>query len=40
MMSEEKYNPDFIEEMNEIKKEKPIPIKKREDLFDGDDNDE
>ncbi len=29
-----KYNPEFIEEMNEIKKEEPITVAKYEDLFD------
>ena len=29
------YNPEFIEEMNEIKKEKPIAVVKCEDLFNG-----
>lgn len=28
------YNPEFVEEMNEIKKEKPITVAKYEDLFD------
>lgn len=28
------YNPDFVKEMNEIKKEKPVPMNKYEDLFD------
>ena len=28
------YNPEFIEEMKEIEKEKPIAIAKYEDLFD------
>lgn len=30
----DKYNSDFIKEMNDIKKEKSINIKEREDLFD------
>lgn len=28
------YNPEFVEEMNEIKKEKPITVAKYGDLFD------
>ena len=28
------YNPEFVEEMNEIKKEEPIAVAKYEDLFD------
>ena len=28
------YNPDFVKEMNEIKKEKSINIEKYRDLFD------
>jgi hypothetical protein len=28
------YNPDFVKEMNEIKKEKPITVAKYGDLFD------
>jgi hypothetical protein len=28
------YNPKFVKEMNEIKKEKPITVAKYEDLFD------
>ncbi len=28
------YNPEFVKEMNEIKKEKPITVAKYEDLFD------
>jgi hypothetical protein len=36
-MTEEKdYKEDFVKEMNEIKKEKPITIEKYEDLFDDD----
>lgn len=32
--SELMYNPEFIEEMNEIKKEKPVAFSSYEDLFD------
>ena len=32
--SQEEYNQKFIEEMNEIKKEKPIAFSSYEDLFD------
>ena len=31
---EKKYNPKFLQEMNEIKKEKPIRISSYNDLFD------
>jgi hypothetical protein len=31
---DDNYNPDFIKEMNEIKKEKTINIEKYRDLFD------
>ena len=32
--SDVSYNPEFVEEMNEIKKEEPIAVAKYEDLFD------
>ena len=34
MTDEKEYKEDFVKEMNEIKKEKPINIGKYEDLFD------
>ena len=36
----EKYNSDFIKEMNEIKKEKPIHVEEYEDLFDDENGDD
>ncbi len=40
MNHEKEYNPEFIEEMKDIKKQKPIRISKYDDLYEDDKEEE